>query len=65
MYIELLPASNKSKLDMWKAFLKKSGLDPDDPVSQTVLLWDNDVIVATGSRDGALLKCIAVDKSRQ
>ncbi len=65
MYSELLSKSNKTKLDMWKAFLKNSDLEPDESVDQTILLWDNDVIVATGSRDGNLLKCIAVDKSRQ
>ncbi len=65
MYSELLSKSNKIKLDMWKAFLKNSNLEPDESVDQTVLLWDNDDLVATGSRDGNLLKCIAVDKSRQ
>ena len=65
MYIELLSNSNKTKLDMWKAFLRKSALEPDDSVGQTVLLWEGDALVGTGSRDGNLLKCIAVDKSRQ
>ncbi len=65
MYIELLSKSNKSKLDMWKDFLRNSALEPDESVSQTVLLWDGDAIVATGSRDGNLLKCIAVDKTHQ
>ncbi len=65
MYIELLSKLNKTKFDMWKDFLKKSALEPDDSVTQTALLWDGDNLVATGSRDGNLLKCIAVDKSRQ
>ena len=65
MHIELLSKSNKIKLDMWKSFLRKSALEPDDSVTQTILLWDDDILVATGSRDGNLLKCIAVDKSRQ
>lgn len=65
MYSELLSKSNKTKLDMWKAFLENSALEPDESVEQTVLLWDNDELVATGSREGNLLKCIAVDKSRQ
>ena len=65
MYTELLSKQNKTKLDMWKNFLKQSGLEADDSVSQIVLLWDNDDIIATGSRDGNLLKCIAVDKTRQ
>ena len=65
MYIELLSKTNKSKLDIWKSFLEKSGLEPDESIEQTVLLWDDDSLVATGSRDGNLLKCIAVDKFRQ
>ena len=65
MYIELLSKLNKSKLEMWKCFLRKSNLEPDESVGQTILLWDDDVLVATGSRDGNLLKCIAVDESRQ
>jgi len=65
MFIELLSKSNKAKVDKWKDFLKKSDLEPDNSVEQTVLLWENDTLIATGSRDGNLLKCIAVDKSRQ
>ncbi len=65
MYTELLSKQNKAKLDKWKNFLKQSGLEADDFVSQIVLVWDNDAIIATGSRDGNLLKCIAVDKARQ
>ena len=65
MYIELLSKQNKTKLNMWKDFLKQSDLEPDDSVNQILLLWDNDNIIATGSRDGNLLKCIAVDKTRQ
>ncbi len=65
MYIELLSKLNNTKLDMWKDLLKKSLLESDASISQTALLWDNDILVATGSRDGNLLKCIAVDKSRQ
>ena len=65
MYVELLSKKNKTKFEMWKNFLKQVGLEADDSVSQIVLLWDNDDIIATGARDGNLLKCIAVDKSRQ
>ena len=65
MYIEFLSEKNQSKLDIWKDFLKNSGLEPDDSVSRIVLLWDNDTLIATGARDGNLLKCIAVDKSHQ
>ena len=65
MYIEILSSFNEIKLNIWKNFLKKAALEPDESVSQTVLLWDGDILVATGSRTGNLLKCIAVDSKRQ
>lgn len=65
MYIEILSSFNEIKLNIWKNFLKKAALDPDESVSQTVLIWDGDTLVATGSRTGNLLKCIAVDSKRQ
>lgn len=65
MYIELLPKLNETKLNIWKTFLKKSALEPDDLIDRTALIWDNDSLVAAGSRYGNLLKCIAVDEARQ
>ncbi len=65
MYIEKISSFNETKLNMWKDLLKKSALEPDESVTQTVLLWDGDTLVATGSRTGNILKCIAVDSERQ
>lgn len=65
MHIELLPKLNETKLNIWKAFLKKSSLEPDTLNDSTALIWDNDVLIAAGSRYGNLLKCIAVDETRQ
>ncbi len=65
MYVELLPKLNKTKLNIWKSFLKKCDLEPDGPVDRTALIWDNDVLIATGSRCGNLLKLIAIDQSYQ
>jgi len=65
MYLEILSSFNEIKLNIWKNFLKKAALEPDEAVSQTVLIWDDDTLVATGSRTGNLLKCIAVDSKRQ
>ncbi len=65
MHIEILSNFNEIKLNIWKNFLKKAELDPDESVSQTVLIWDGDTLIATGSRTGNLLKCIAVDSKRQ
>ncbi len=65
MYIEVLSKLNGPKLNIWKSFLKKSSLEPDVYSERTVLIWDNDTLVAAGSRDNNVLKCIAVDETRQ
>lgn len=65
MYIELVRQFDEKKEQTWKAFLKKAGLEPDADVNETALVWDDDVLIATGSRNGNLLKCIAVEQSRQ
>lgn len=65
MYIELLSKLNESKFNIWKSFLEKSNLEPDTSIDRTALVWENDTLVATGSRCGNLLKCIATDESRQ
>lgn len=65
MYIELLPKLNKTKYNLWKDLLNKANLQPDTDTTQTALLWDGDRLVATGSRQQNLLKCIAVDADYQ
>jgi len=65
MDAELITGLNGRKKRLWQEFLEKSGLSPDDQVDSTVLVWDDEAIVATGSRRGNLLKCIAVDETRQ
>lgn len=49
----------------WLQLLQKAGLTPDENWQQTVLIWDGDVLVAAGSRQENLLKCIAVDAAYQ
>lgn len=49
----------------WLQLLQKAGLTPDEAVGQTVLVWENDTLIATGSRQENILKCIAVDKAYQ
>lgn len=65
MDIELLCPLPGSKVNIWSDFLAKAGLVADSDVEQTVLLWDEEQLIATGSRTGNLLKCIAVDPARQ
>lgn len=61
--LSLCPKGRKGQL--WKDFLTRAGLEADRDVERTALLWDGEALIATGSRQGNLLKCIAVDESRQ
>ncbi len=65
MDIELHTNLRGTKLNKWRDFLTEAGLEADQSVQQTVLIWDEDTLIATGSRQDNLLKCIAVAPSRQ
>ena len=65
MDIELTGRLQGRKQTLWAEFLTRVGLEADLNVERTVLIWDDDVLIATGSRQGNLLKCIAVDENRQ
>lgn len=65
MDLELQCPLRGSKVNIWSSFLARAGLAADSDVEQTVLVWDAEQLVATGSRKGNLLKCIAVDPTRQ
>ena len=65
MDIELTGHLRGSKLDAWKTLMSQEGLDPDLQSESTALIWDNEQLIAAASRQGNLLKCIAVDHSRQ
>lgn len=65
MDIELTSALQGAKCSAWEALLKRTGLEPDDRWECTALIWEDDELIATGSRQGNLLKCIAVDDLHQ
>ena len=65
MIAELKTTLSGRILTQWKALLTRAGLEPDEKTEQTVLLWDGEELVAAGSRQGNLLKCIAVDPDRR
>lgn len=65
MDMELTGSLRGAKLEAWKALLAQAGLEPDLQSEATVLIWDADQLIAAASRQGNLLKCIAVDDSRQ
>ena len=65
MDVEILSRLRGEKLNTWKNFLKSADLEPIENADKTVLVWDLGELVATGSLEGNLLKCIAVSDSRQ
>jgi len=65
MDMELHCPLRGAKVNIWRDFLTKAGLAADADAAQTVLVWDTEQLIATGSRTGNLLKYIAVDPSRQ
>lgn len=65
MTVESFSRLNDTKHALWQDFLKRMGLEPDAQCEQTVLVWDGDILIATGSRQENLLKCIAVDPAHQ
>lgn len=65
MDTELVYGLQGQKKTLWEAFLRRAGLEPDENLQATALVWDDGQIIATGSRQDNLLKCIAVDDTRQ
>ena len=65
MDVELTSALQGQKLRLWQEFLNRAGLEPDLQVERTALVWEDGDLIATGSRQGNLLKCIAVDDAHQ
>ena len=65
MYTESSKLLTGKKKGDWERFLASAALKPDTDTDQTVMVWDEEQIIASGSRKGNLLKCIAVDPARQ
>ena len=65
MDIELVYGLRGRKKEQWSAFLQKMELAADEAVDSTCLVWEDGEIIATGSRQENILKCIAVDPLHQ
>lgn len=65
MDIELCTGLRGQKLQLWKDFLARSALEPDENVQSTVLIWEDGQLIATASRQDNLLKCICIDDAYQ
>ncbi|AGX44450.1 [citrate (pro-3S)-lyase] ligase [Clostridium saccharobutylicum] len=58
----IIESNDYTKINEVQNFLIKQGLRFDNNIEYTVALYDNNKIIATGSFDGRILKCIAVDE---
>lgn len=65
METELVYSLRGSKRQAWETLLRAAQLEPDDAWESTALLWEEDRLIASASRQGNLLKCIAVDDGHQ
>lgn len=65
MDIELITGIAGRKKRIWAEFLKKMDLEADENVQSTVLVWEDGELIATGSRQDHILKCIAIDPMHQ
>lgn len=65
MYTESNSRLSGRKFQQWQQFLAAAALKADTDTDQTVTVWEDDEIIACGSRKGNLLKCIAVDPAHQ
>lgn len=65
MELELTGRMQGKKRALWEALLQQEDLRPEACLEITALLWDGEKLVATASRQGSILKCIAVDKAHQ
>lgn len=65
MYTELTDRLSEASLTKWQALLRLSGLEAEQPPHRVVLVWDDNRLIATGSREDNLLKYIAVHPDRQ
>ena len=65
MYLETASPFAGRKLDKLREFLHSCGLAYDESIRFTAALMEDDEIVATGSLDGATIKCVAVSPAHQ
>ena len=65
MNIEIVTTLVGEKLNIWQSLIASAGLLTDESCEVTALVYDGEELVAAGSRDGAVLKLIAVKGTRQ
>ena len=53
-------AKNERSREAWEKLLETAGLRPDPPYTAVYGIYKDGQLVATGARDGARIKCIAI-----
>lgn len=65
MNAETVSRLRGEKLNKWKSLLNETDLHSDERTQRTVLVWEGDELIATGGRDGNVLKMLAVSPRHQ
>ena len=65
MNVEITSCLRGARLREWQKLIEEAGLTADSTADQAVLVWDDDELVATGSRQENIFKYIAVKADRQ
>lgn len=65
MDFEILTQLSEKKKAAWQHLMQSAELHTDLTAEETVLLWEGHTLAATGSRDGSVLKHIAVSPEFQ
>lgn len=65
MNVETVSRLRGDRLNKWKSLLCETDLHADTPAERTVLVWEEGELIATGGRDGNVLKMLAVSPFHQ
>lgn len=57
--------SNPKDFEKWSQLLKQEAIRPEEIIEDTFGIFENDRLIATGSRFKNIIKCIAVDSNYQ
>ena len=65
MDIEIVSRLRGEKLNKWTSLMADGGLTATSIPQRVVLVWDGEALIASGGRDGNILKQLAVSSGRQ
>lgn len=65
MNVEITSRLSGGRLTMWRELIDKAGLIAGECAERTVLVFDGEELIASGARDGCVLKYMAVKDSHR